>query len=110
VIACKRTAPDEQEAVVSDFWQQQHNSIRDVAKPLDRDAILDHVLGYTGGGDHLYVSCVNRRWGGRYLRHCKLNCTSSNDKKFVTRHRSALMSESRLQLALSSGLVAKIGA
>jgi hypothetical protein len=104
--ASSGAAPGERETVGLDFWQQQqHNSTLDAAKSLDQDAILDHVLGYVGGGDHLFISGVSRRWGGRCLRHCKLSCTSSNDKKFVTRHRSALMSKSRLQLALSSGLV-----
>jgi hypothetical protein len=73
--------------------------------PLDKDGVLDLV--FVGGGEHLYVSAVSRRWKGRYLRHCVKNTTWKGNRKFVTCHSSVLMTESRLQLALSSGLTVK---
>jgi hypothetical protein len=75
-----------------------------VTAPLDRDELLDHVFSFVGGGDHLYVGGVCRRWRGLYMQYCAQNSTSELDTKLVTRHRSVLMTESRLQLALSSGL------
>jgi hypothetical protein len=72
--------------------------------PLDRDEVLDRVFRFVGGGDHLYVSGVSRRWRGRYLGHCAQNSTSDIEGKCVTRRRSVLMTESRLQVALNSGL------
>jgi hypothetical protein len=98
-------APDKREAVRLDVWQQQHDSsLEEVAQPLDKNGVLDNALDFGGGGAHLYVSGVSRRWAGRYLRHCALHSASSYDKKFVTRHRSVLTTDSRLQLALDSGL------
>ena len=70
--------------------------------------MLDHVFSFVGGGDHLYIAGVSRRWRGRYLRHCVLNSTSNSDKKFVTRHRSVLLTESKMQLALYSGLSVEV--
>jgi hypothetical protein len=85
-----------------------HDSIE---LPLDKDEVLDLVFGFVGGGEHLYVSAVSRRWKGRYLRHCVKNKTSTLRSKtegnFVTRYSSVLMTESRLQPALSSGLTVK---
>jgi hypothetical protein len=72
--------------------------------PLDKNELLDHVFSYAGGGDHLFIAGVSRRWRGRYLRHCIINSCSKFGEKFVTRHRSAIITESRLQLALISGL------
>jgi hypothetical protein len=74
------------------------------ASPLDKDEVLDQILSYVGGGDHFYVAGVNRRWRGKYLQYCVQSSTSEHDKKLVTRHRSGLMSESRLLAALGSGL------
>jgi hypothetical protein len=75
------------------------------ALPFDRDEILDQILTYVGGGDHLYVGGVNRWCRGRYIQYCVHNSKSELDGKLMTRHRSVLMTESRLQLALRSGLV-----
>jgi hypothetical protein len=74
------------------------------AMPLDRDELLDHVFSYVGGGDHIYVGGVSRRWRGRYLRHCIISTTGERNKKFVTRSCNVLISASRLQLALNCGL------
>jgi septal ring factor EnvC (AmiA/AmiB activator) len=41
------------------------SSSTDTTAPLDKDYILDNVFGYVGGGDHLYIAGVNRRWRGR---------------------------------------------
>jgi hypothetical protein len=88
--------------------QRVHNSSSsssfEIASPLDRDEILDHIFGYVGGGDHLYVGGVNRHWRGRYMQYCAQNSRSAYAKKFCTRHRSVLMSASRLQLAIKGGL------
>jgi hypothetical protein len=72
--------------------------------PLDRDDVLVEVFSYVGGGDHLYVSGVCRRWRDRYMQYCVHNSTSELDDKLVTRQHSVLTTENRLQLALSSGL------
>jgi hypothetical protein len=52
----------------------------------------------------LYVGGVSRRWRGRHLQYCAQNSTCERNKKLVTRQGSVLMSASRLQLAISSGL------
>eukprot|EP00953_Heterococcus_sp_UTEX-ZZ885_P003350 2338-Heterococcus_DN1.PRE.5 len=71
----------------------------DVVSALDKDEILDQVFSYVGGGDHLYVAGVSRRWRGSYMQHCAQTTTSAQDTKCVTRCRSIIMSESRLQHA-----------
>jgi hypothetical protein len=100
-----RTTRSELDAAAADSSKRQRlHSSTDAESPLERDDLLDDVFSYVGGGDHLYTGGVCRRWRGLYLSHC-INSTSNElDKKFVTRNRSALMTESRLQLALSSGL------
>jgi hypothetical protein len=80
--------------------QRQYGSVT----ALDRDDVLSYVFSFVGGGDHLYISGVSRRWRGRYLQYCAQTSTSQLDGKLMTRHRSVVMTESRLQLALSSGL------
>eukprot|EP00953_Heterococcus_sp_UTEX-ZZ885_P003347 2338-Heterococcus_DN1.PRE.2 len=75
----------------------------EIASPLDKDEVLDQIFGFVGGGDHLYVGGVSRRWGGRYMQYCAQNSSPSYNEKCVTRQRSLLMSESRLQLAIRSG-------
>jgi hypothetical protein len=74
------------------------------AAPLRKDDMLDHVFSFVGGGDHLYIAGVSRRWRGRYLQLCAHTTTCAHDKKCVTRHRSTIMSESRLQYAKANGL------
>jgi hypothetical protein len=89
----------------SGIQQLQHNGSKcQVASPFDKDKVLDQVFSNVGGGEHLFVGGVNRKWRGRYLRYCVLTSTSEHDNKFVTRHRSVLMIENRLKLAMSSGL------
>jgi hypothetical protein len=75
--------------------------------PLDKDEMLDQLFLQVGGGEHLYIAGVSRRWRGRYIQHCVQNGTTKESKKLVTRHRSVLRTESRLQLALNCGLVVK---
>eukprot|EP00953_Heterococcus_sp_UTEX-ZZ885_P003356 2338-Heterococcus_DN1.PRE.11 len=79
------------------------SSSTDITAPLDKNDILDNVFGCVGGGDHLYVGGVSRTWRGRYMQLCAQTTTSAQDKKLVTRFRSAIMSESRLQYAKGSG-------
>jgi hypothetical protein len=75
----------------------------ELAAPLDKDDILDQVFTYVGGGDHLYVGGVSRRWRGRYLQHCGHSTIAAQDRKCLTRYRSSIMSESRLQYAKLKG-------
>jgi hypothetical protein len=71
--------------------------------PLDKYDLLEDVFEFVGGGDHLYTGGVSSRWRNRYMQYCAKN-KSKRSKQFATRQRSVLMTESRLQLALSSGL------
>eukprot|EP00953_Heterococcus_sp_UTEX-ZZ885_P003353 2338-Heterococcus_DN1.PRE.8 len=77
------------------------------ASPLDNDEILDQIFSYVGGGDHLYVAAVSRRWRGRYMQYCAQSKSSGQDKKFVTRHRSTIITESRLLHAKFNGFCIK---
>jgi hypothetical protein len=79
----------------------------ETASPLDKDEVLDQVFSYVGGGDHLFVAGVSSRWRRRYLQYCALNSTSKQDEVFATRHRSALVRERTLRVALTSGLSVK---
>jgi hypothetical protein len=47
-------------------WQPQNSSSSSFegATPLDKDEMLDQVLLYVGGGEHIFVAGVNRRWRG----------------------------------------------
>jgi hypothetical protein len=63
----------------------------------------DHMFSYVGGGDHLYVAGVSRKWRGRYMQHCAKTATRAHDKKFVTSYRSTIISECRLQHAEVNG-------
>jgi hypothetical protein len=100
-----RVAAPEPFAGAADSCKRQRLHYSSTAEsPLDRDDILDHVFSFVGGGDHLYIGGVSRRWRGRYMRHCVQTSASKFSGKLVTRHRNVLMTESRLQLALSSGL------
>jgi hypothetical protein len=75
-----------------------------VTSVLERDELLDKIFSYVGGGDHLYVAGVSRKWRGNYLTHCVQYGSSKVGGKLMTRRRNVLLTESRLQLALSSGL------
>jgi hypothetical protein len=67
---------------------------------LEEDGVLDHIFSFVGAGEHLYAAGVCRQWRCRYLQFC----TSSSGPVQTTLKRSALVTESRLQLALSCGL------
>jgi hypothetical protein len=73
--------------------------------PLDKDDILDDVFSCVGGGDHLYIGGVSRRRRGRYIQYCARDSSAEINGKLVTRHCNVLITESRLRLALSSGLI-----
>jgi hypothetical protein len=73
------------------------------ASPLDRDELLDQIFSYVGGGDHLFVAGVSRRWRGRYLQYCADKSTLEHDLKFATTCTSAIISEGRLQHAKQHG-------
>jgi hypothetical protein len=47
------------------MYANSSSSSFQVASPLDRSDILNHVFCYVGGGDHLYIGGVNRQWRGR---------------------------------------------
>jgi hypothetical protein len=74
------------------------------AAPLERDDLLDCVFSYVGGGDHLYTGGVCRRWRGRYIQYCVQEDSAGINGKLLTRRSFVLVTESRLRLALSSGL------
>ena len=61
------------------------------------------MFGYVGGGDHLYIAGVSRRWRGRYMQYCAQVSASEQEKKLVTRYRSTIISESRLRHAKLNG-------
>jgi hypothetical protein len=100
----ERRAATASRAVTDSDIQERLSYSRTVESPLDRDDILDHVLSYVGGGDHLYVGGVSRRLRGEYMQYCVQEDSASIYGKLVTRHRSAVTTQSRLQLALGSGL------
>jgi hypothetical protein len=84
------------DAAAGDSGKRQRLDYRSPAEsPLERDDILDYVFSLVGGGDHLYTGGVCRRWRGRYMQYCAKH-KSKHKKKFVTRQRSLLMTESRL--------------
>jgi hypothetical protein len=98
-----RTTTAEPDISAADSRKRQHLH-GSSASLLDRDDLLDYVFSYVGGGDHLYTGGVSRKWRGRYMQYCAQNSSSEFDVKLATRHRSVLITESRLQLALSNGL------
>jgi hypothetical protein len=73
------------------------------AAALEKDEILDQIFSYVGGGDHLYVAGIYRKWRGKYLQYCAQATTAARDKKCVTRHRSAIITKCRLQHAELNG-------
>jgi hypothetical protein len=100
-----KAATAELHAAVADSSKTQrlYNS-SSAETPLDRDVVLDDVFSFVGGGDHLHIGGVSRRWRGRYVQYCAQTSASELDGKFVTRQRSVLVTGSRFKLALSSGL------
>jgi hypothetical protein len=92
------------DAAAGDKSKRQRLHSSNAESPLGRDDLLDAVFSFVGGGDHLYMGGVSKRWRGRYIQYCVQNSTAAVDSKLMTRQRSILMTESRLQLALSSGL------
>jgi hypothetical protein len=95
---------DMQHAVQPRSKRQRVRSSSAVASPLNKNEVIDQVFSFVGGGDHLYVGGVSRRWRGRYMQYCAKNTSCAYDKKFCTRQRSVLMTARRLLLAISSGL------
>lgn len=92
--------------------------------PLERHEILDTVFGYVGIGEYLFAAGVCRNWRGRYIKLCYGHAAAAaagaagaavaatNDKKkkkatpkLFTSYKSALITASRLQLALQSSLL-----
>jgi hypothetical protein len=101
----RSAVPTEPDVAAADSCKRQRLHCSSTAEsPLDRDDVLDDVFIFVGGGDHLYVGGVSRRWRDRYKQHCENNSESEFDGKLVTRHRSVMMTENRLKLALSRGL------
>eukprot|EP00953_Heterococcus_sp_UTEX-ZZ885_P004817 3085-Heterococcus_DN1.PRE.1 len=75
-----------------------------VLSALEKEELLDEVFSFVGGGDHLYAAGVSRLWRGRYLQYCARATTATHKIKCVTRLRSSVISESKLQHAKRSGL------
>eukprot|EP00953_Heterococcus_sp_UTEX-ZZ885_P018053 10084-Heterococcus_DN1.PRE.5 len=82
----------------------QRPRLDDSASPLDKDIVLDTVLGFIGRGDYLYAGAVNRRWRGRYIKMCYKVRTQPQGLKLYTTLKSAVVTAARLQLALDSNL------
>jgi hypothetical protein len=72
--------------------------------PLSSDQILDAVFTYVGIGDYVYAGGVSRRWKGRYVKLCHSSAAKGKKDKLVTTYASALMTATRLQLAMDSRL------
>jgi hypothetical protein len=66
--------------------------------------MLDLVFDYVGAGEYYYVAGVSRRWRGRYLKLCYNAAANKEAHKLCTSTGSALVTASRLQLALRAGL------
>jgi hypothetical protein len=84
-------------------WLLNNELEADSASPLDKDIVLDTVLGFIGRGDYLYAGAVSRRWNGRYIKLC-YHITTWRQQKLCTTYGSAVMTTARLQLALRSKL------
>eukprot|EP00953_Heterococcus_sp_UTEX-ZZ885_P007507 4542-Heterococcus_DN1.PRE.2 len=103
LLQCKTAEPHAAAGDTSKRQRLQSSSKADL--PLEREDLLDYIFSYVGVGDHLYICGVCRRWRDTYVQYCaKDGTTNELDKKFLTTHRNVLVRESRLQLALSSGL------
>jgi hypothetical protein len=100
-----RTLTPESVTAAADRGKRQR-LIDSSVSPLGKDEVIDAVFGFVGGGEHLYITGVSKRWRDRYLEHCVKNFTCYyRDGKFVTRSRSFLVSENRPQLALTVACV-----
>eukprot|EP00953_Heterococcus_sp_UTEX-ZZ885_P013218 7555-Heterococcus_DN1.PRE.4 len=99
-------APAPGEGAQQQLQQQLAQRLRldDYASPLDKDIVLDTVLGFIGRGDYLYAGAVNRRWRGRYIKMCYKVRTQPQGLKLYTTLKSAVVTAARLQLALDSNL------
>jgi hypothetical protein len=61
------------------------------------DAVLDHIFSFVGAGEHLYAAGVYKQWRCIYMQICVGNV----ELVHTIAKRNALVTESRLQLALS---------
>jgi Ankyrin repeats (many copies) len=89
--------------------QKQAGTYGSRASPLDKHEVLDTVFSYVGIGDYFYTAAVCRLWRVRYLNLCyseaeKRSKTKRTRSKCTTSYRSALMTASRLHLALKDTL------
>jgi hypothetical protein len=104
-LQCKAATAEPHAAAGDSSKRQRLQSSSKADLPLEREDLLDYVFSHVGVGDHLYIGGVCRRWRDTYVQYCaKDGTTNELDKKFLTTHRNVLVRESRLQLALSSGL------
>jgi hypothetical protein len=69
-----------------------------VPSAAEEQKIFATIFSFVGGGEHLYIAGVSRKWRAFYI--------FEEGEELVTRYSSALVSDSRLALALASGLVA----
>jgi hypothetical protein len=72
--------------------------------PLGDDIILNTVFSYVGVGDYIYTAGVCRRWKGLYTS-LSYKAFPTEDTKLKTAYRSAVVTTSRLRLAMHCGLV-----
>jgi hypothetical protein len=93
---------------VIDAEVQQHKDQRargadDCVPVLARNEVLDTVFSFVGIGDYYYVAGVCRSWRGRYITLCK-QAAKKRQRKLHTLHMNTVVTASRLQVALDSGL------
>jgi hypothetical protein len=67
---------------------------------LEQDGVLDDIFSFVGAGEHLYAAGVCKQWRRIYMEFC----VSVVEPVHTTVKRNALVTESRLLLALSCGL------
>eukprot|EP00953_Heterococcus_sp_UTEX-ZZ885_P009472 5574-Heterococcus_DN1.PRE.1 len=94
-----RTLTPESITAAADNSKRQRLPHGTSVSPLDKDEVIDAVFGFVGGGEHLYVSGVSKRWRDRYLEHCVKNSTSGLRVSDYT-----LESQSNLQLICCESL------
>jgi hypothetical protein len=84
--------------------QKRARSSPHFAQALEEDEVLDHIFGFVGRKDWLYVGGVCRRWRGRYLSMCYKACGSRAEYAFQTNYRSSFTTAARFLMALDNGL------
>jgi hypothetical protein len=83
---------------------QHQERAHDLPQLLERDDILDHIFGFVGVKEWLYVGGVCRRWRDRYLSMCYTARASKDEHAFQTSYRCSFVTRARLRLAIGNGM------